>query len=214
MDGTPQVFTAVQECDARLAICRGLAEYIEGISFQSPGGRLVRFTSVHEEYAEPEDDARYPSAAILLQGSGTYDASRSMVPSQDEMERLPQPDGRSLIVMCDYVQNLNVEVVSTDPLERSGLVMALERAFMPSASKFSFALNLPFYFGVRAVYALQELNIDDSSDNVMQRVRKANFTLQATVPLVQLFSFPDLRPSFTLESVGSGPDVLVSLSVS
>jgi len=208
----PVVHNGVQECDARLAVCRGLAEYISGLAFEAQGGRRVRFKDVHEEWAEPEETAAYPSARIGLKGPGVYEA-RSLTPSLDVKERIPAPDGRYLIVPCDFVTDLAVEVWANDPEERSALIAALERAFLPNSFKYGFDLQLPYYFNARATYALAEISTDDDADLALKRFRIATLTLKTRVPLITLFSFPDARPVFDLQAVGDGADVLVNLEV-
>jgi hypothetical protein len=208
----PIVHNAVQECDARLAVCRGLAEYLAGVSINAEGGRKVAFKQVHEEYAEPEESANYPAVKIGLRGPGVYEA-RSLSPSIDPSERVPQPDGRYLIVPCDFASDLGVEVWTTDPEERSAAIIALERAFTPNFNKFGFDIQLPYYFNCRATYSMTELAVDDDAESVHRRFRVATITLKVRVPFVTLFSFPDARPSFDLQAVGDGADVLVNLEV-
>jgi hypothetical protein len=210
---TPKiVHNAVQECDARLAVCRGLAEYIADLSFNAEGGRKVKFKQVHEEYAEPEEQANYPAAKIGLKGPGTYEA-RSLSPSIDQEERVPQPDGRYLIVPCDFVTDLGVEIWANDPEERAAMIIALENAFLPNSFKYGFDLQLPYYFNCRATYALTEMSVDDDGDLSIKRLRIATLTLKVRVPFIRLFSVPDARPSFDLQAVGDGTDVLVNLVV-
>jgi hypothetical protein len=208
----PIVHNGVQECDARLALCRGLAEYISDLAYEAQGGRKVKFKQVTEEWAEPEETAAYPSARVGLKGPGVYEA-RSLTPSLDVKERVPMPDGRYLIVPCDFVTDLGVEIWANDPEERSALISALERAFLPNSYKFGFDLQLPYYFNCRATYAMKELAIDDDGDLSMKRLRIATITLSARVAFITLFSFPDARPSFDLQAVGDGADVLVNLVV-
>jgi hypothetical protein len=207
------VFTANQECDARLALCRGLAEFMSSLSVNAVGGRKVRFKDVHEEWAEPEESASYPSARIGLKGPGTYEA-RSLTPTLDPAERIPLPDGRYCLVMADFTATLGVEVWANDPEERSALIILLERAFLPNSNKYGFDLQLPYYFNARATYAMQELVVDDDGDLALRRYRIATFMLTARIPLIALFSFPDARPFFDLQAVGTGADVLVKLGVS
>lgn len=208
----PIVHNGVQECDARLAICRALAEYIADLKFNAVGGRQVKFKQVHEEFAEPEEQANYPAAKIALRGPGVYEA-RNLSPAIDPSERIPMPDGRYLIVPCDFVASIGVELWTTDPEERSAMICALERAFVPNFNKFGFDLQVPYYFNSRITYAMQELAVDDDGDVAMKRLRIATFTLNARVPFVTLFSFPDARPVFDLQAVGDGADVLVNLEV-
>lgn len=209
---TPQAMTSVQECDARLAICRGLAEYLSDVSYSAFGGRDVRFKHVNEEFAEPEEQAKYPACRIGLKGAGVYEG-RSLTPALVQTDRLPQPDGRYFVVPCDFVADLAVEVWANDPEERSALISALELAFMPQPFQYGFDLQLPYYFGQRASYFAVDLTIEDEGDASMKRLRNATFTVTARVPIITLFSFPDAKPSFDLRSIGDGPDVLVNLVV-
>lgn len=209
--GQLEVIGGVQEVDARLAITRGLAEYLEDLQGDAPGGRRLRFKAVHEEYAEPEEQLQFPSAVVLLVGDGQYQ-QRGLTPALDPRERLPQPDGRYLVVPADYVQDVSVEVWTDDVVARSQFVCMLERAFHPQAHRSGFVLELPYYFTTRATYLLKSLSIRDSSDESQRRVRVAAFTLQAQIPIITLFTFPDARPSFDLQSVGPGAEVLLSTS--
>lgn len=210
--GEPEVVGGTQEVDVRLAITRGLAEYIQDLRIDVPGGRRVKLREVHEEYGEVEYPARMPAAAVLLSGPGSYEA-RSLSPGLDPRERVPAPDGRYLVVPCDYVQDVSVEVWTNDPAERSAAVMMLERAFLPHAWRYGFTLELPYYFQNRATYALKDLSIRDDSSSAQQRIRVAAFTLNARAPLIVPTSFPDARPLFELQSVGDGADVLLTTAV-
>ena len=206
-------FSGNQETDARLALLRGLAEYIQPLTAQAVGGRKVQFKDVYEEAAEPEEHATYPAVALTLQGDGVYEA-RSLSPTLDPAERIPAPDGRYLLVMADYVQDVSVECWANDPEERSAIVMMLERAFNPNSNRYGFVLEFPHYFNARGTYSMQRLRIADDPDTTARRFRIATFTLNCRVPLISLFSFPDAKPSFVLQSVGTGADVLVNLTVS
>lgn len=213
MNDPQRPFSSNQECDARLAITRGLAEYVaslQGIAMK--GGRMVRFKDVFEESAEPEEQARYPSVAITLQGSGTYEA-RSFTPTLEIGERLPNTTDY-LVVMSDFTQNVLVDCWSTDPLERSAVVMMLERAFNPWPDRYGFTLELPHYFNARGTYELKELTVSDVVEDNARRMRNAQLLLAVRIPIISIFSFPDAKPRFDLQGAGDGADVLVTIEVS
>lgn len=211
--GTPSpAFTSRCETDPRLAITRGLAEYLTGTSTVGFGGQRVRFKEVHEEYADAEETASYPSARIGLQGNGTYEA-RALTPILDPACRLPAPDGRYLVIPADYVQTVQVEGWSNNTEERAALVQVLEARFFPNLQTASFNLLLPHYYNVSANFALTNLTVEDDADAAKKRFRNFTFTLLARVPVVRLASFPDGRPIFDLAAVGTGADVLVTLAV-
>lgn len=204
--GDPHVDGGVQEADVRLALTRGLAEYMEQLSYAPLGGRPLRFKAVHEEWAEPEENAAYPAASITLAGAGTYEP-RSLTPVLNPKQRLPPPDGRYLVIPAEYSASISVEVWATDPEERSGLIQMLEIAFNPVHWRYGFVLELPHYFNVRATYTLQEMSIPDDSEDALRRYRRVVFTLRAQAPLITLFSFPDARPMFELAALGADVDV-------
>ena len=110
-------FTSNVEGDARSAITRGLAEYLEQLQSDLVGGRQVRFKRVEDQYSEPEKQARYPSAAITTTAAGIYDSS-AFTPAIDPKCRLPFPDGRYLVTPAEYVQEISVEIWANDPNER------------------------------------------------------------------------------------------------
>lgn len=208
----PTRFTANVEVDARTALTRGLAEYIEQLSFTAAGGRALRFKRVLDGYAEPEQLVSYPSCIVMTTGAAQYEA-RSFTPTMDYSCRLPPPDGRYLVVSSDYVQDLTVQLWATDPAERQGFVQMLELALNPVLYRYGFVLELPFYFNQRAVYELKDLSYEDSEDDSVKRYRKASFTLKGTVPLTRLVSAPDAKPAFDLRAVGSGALVLLTVEV-
>lgn len=209
----PTHFTANVEVDARTALTRGLSEYIEQLSFQSAGGRQLRFKRVLESYSEPEQLVAYPSCVVMTTGAATYEA-RSFTPSMAFSDRLPAPDGRYLVVSADYVQNITVQLWANDPPERQGLVQMLELALNPVLYRYGFVLELPFYYNQRAVFELLDMSYEDSEEDSMRRYRKASFTLKGTVPLTRLVSAPDAKPLFDLRAVGSDALVLLTVEVS
>ena len=197
----------MQTTDARRALTVGLAEYLEQLEFSAVGGRRLRFEGVHSEWAEPEEQARYPSAVVVPAGPGLY-APRSLTPSLNPGEQLPPPDGRYLVAVADFEQPLNIEVWANGTEERGQLVAMLEQALFPVFFRSGFVLELPHYFNVRGTYLPKSVVMQDSEDNALRRYRIAVVSLVATVPLIRLFSFPGARPVFSLEAAGPEAAVL------
>lgn len=201
-----------QETDIRLALTRGLAEYMSTLSRKVPGGREVAFKAVHDEWAEPEENAVYPSAAVYLTGPGTYQP-RALSPAINPNQRLPPPDNRYLVIPVEYQVDAAVELWATDPEERTALIQMLETGFNPVYWRSGFVLELPHYFNIRATFIATELNIPDDAEDAIRRYRRAIFTVQCQGPLVTLFSFPDMRPAFELKAVGENVNVDPALNV-
>jgi len=188
----PIVYTAAHEFDARTAIIQGLADYIEGLSFDAQGGRHVAIRRTFASWAEPEDEARYPAAYISSPGEGSYDASR-LTPSVDHTERLAQPDGRYVVHVSEFVAALALEVWANDPKERMYLAMMLEDSLCPLDYRYGLLLELPYFYGLRASYEPTSSRYQDSSEDSMKRYRVVTFSLTASVPMVRLRAYADGR---------------------
>lgn len=208
-DPSPGVLTAYREGDARTALTRGLAEYLESIVVNAMGGRQLRFKQVLRSWAEPEQESKYPSAIVYSQVPGTYDASR-FTPGVAAKNRIALPDGRYVVALAEYVQNLTVEIWCTDPSERSELVTAVELAMNPLDFMYGLLLELPYYYNQRAVYEMLDMRYLDSEEDAMRRYRKAAFSVTAQIPLIRLATIAGGVPRIVLDKVG--PDVILNLT--
>ncbi len=201
--------SANREESVRSAMTRALAEYLEQLTTDLEGGRRLRFKSVRKVWAAPDQNAKFPAVAIHTEGDGVYDAS-SFTPTLNPKERLPAPDNRYFVMMCEYVQDVQVEIWGNDIPERAGLVYMLETAFNPVTWRYGFVLEMPFYFNPRAVFELKSMRQNDSDDTAVKRYRNAVMTLNVRAPLCQLLPFPDAVPRFEMAAIGTGSDVLLS----
>jgi hypothetical protein len=191
-----------REGDARTALCRGLAEYLEdSIDFEAEGGRRFSLYRVFSSWAEPEDEAQYPSAYVSM-GAATYDASR-FTPGLDADQKVPAPDNRYAITLAEMTADLSLELWCTDPVERAELVTAIEQALNPRIDVYGMTLELPWFYNLRAVYSLSSLQYIDSEEEAMRRYRRAVFTIAGQIPVIKLVSVPDAKPRVLLEEVGS-----------
>jgi hypothetical protein len=205
----PIVLSGRRETNVRDALTRGVAEYIEQLEFEAIGGRKVRFKKTMEQWAEPEELAKYPACALYTKGAATYDSSR-FTPNLG----VAVPGFGFVSSSCDFVQDIAVELWATDIPERSALVMMLEDAFNPVSWMYGFRLNLPHYYNQRAVFTMKDCAYDDNEENAMRRYRKATFTLGAVVPLTKMVSAPLAKPRFTLAAIDTDVDVVVNLTTS
>lgn len=197
--GTKQIYTPQALTDARSAPQRGLAEYLSQLVGNSPGGRRVQFAKVFEDWAEPEEHAVYPSAVVRTPGATTFEPRSMGAPFPTPECRLP--DGRYFLVFNDAVSDLQVEVWCTDPRERIAMGQLLERAFNPVSYRAGFVLSLPHYYNARATFTLKDVTVPDDETDAIRRYRRLQYTLASSVPQLQLFSFPDAKPQFTLEAL-------------
>lgn len=192
--GAPSPLTTREETDAVGAMRRGLAEYLRGVS-KEISGAIVRFQEVFEEWAEPDDDnVRYPAAAVLIPEEIIYDG-QAMTPSL-----LPEklPDGRFVSKISEASCELLVEVHTSSPGERQGVSMMLEEALNPVDFMYGFILYLPFYFGMRAVYALLSSTMVDDEASARHGLRPLRLKFAAHTSVVRPRRLPEAKPKLGL----------------
>lgn len=201
-----------QDCDARTALVRGLAEYTEQLKWVAAGGRELRFKRVRQEWSEVEERAKWPSLVIYTIAPGTYDYS-GFTPQVNPQCQLPAPDGRYLVSPANLMLDLVVEIWANDPAERAQFAAMLEYFYNPVLYRSGFQLRLPYYFGMIGTYSVEELTYEDAEDDAHRRIRKALFSVSATVQVTRLVSLPLAKPRFELRDIGTGADVLVQFVV-
>lgn len=206
--GIAPVYTATCETDARTALTRGLADYLEGAIFNAVGGRQLRFAKVFRTWAEPEDAAEYPAAVVYSTSPATYDASK-FTPTPNERCQVTGSPGNYLVSHSEMILPIQLEVWTNDPVARMVIVGGMERSLSPVDWMYGLMLDLPFYYGERAIYELGTMAYQDSEEDAMRRYRKAVFTLTGQVPVVNLFSYAEARPKVHLYVDGGGPAVVV-----
>lgn len=204
-------YTANRECDARGALMRGLSEYLEQVQADI-NGRKLRFKKVNDAWADPEQHAKMPSVALYTLSPGTYDAV-PMTPVVDPTERLADPDGRYVVKTSDFTQDIIVEAWAPTVAERNAIGGMLEDAFNPVQWRYGFFIELPYYFGLRGDYSLKDNSVPESDEDASKNIRKMQFTITASVPVVKLYKFPGMVPRFELQAVSSDSDVLVKFTV-
>jgi hypothetical protein len=188
-----------QDCDARSALARGLAEYLGPQSFVAADGRRLQFADFFDAWADFEDPAHYPAAVVLPEGEGTYDASK-FTPTTSPRDRVA--DDLYAVTVAELVQNLIVEVWATDVLEREGLMKLLEDTLNPVMWRYGCRLQLPHYCNVTGVYELVGVAFSDSTEDVHRRIRRVRVTVRGSIPVVRLHRLPTARPRFELASIG------------
>lgn len=203
----PPAYTANRETDVRTAVCRGLKEYTEQLTANGFGGRMVQFKKVHANWAQPDDKATYPSAAIWSEEMGKYDA-HAFTPTLNPAYRLASPDHRWLVKMSEFEVELIYEVWANDNVMREELCAMLESAFAPVDFMFGFRLQLPHYFNERATYEPLAMQYMDDEESAMRRWRLARFHLRVNASVLRLANIPVAIPKTNVKTVSTAPLVL------
>lgn len=202
----PMIRTVVEETDAVGAMRRGLKEYL-AVASKDVMGRRVFFENVFEEWAEPEEAGiQYPSAAVLMaDGSVAYDA-HSFSPTIHPDDLLP--DGRFVIKVSEASTAFVVEAYCVSPGDRLGIAMLMEEALNPVDFMYGFWLDLPHYFGQRAMFSLEAVDIPDDSTSARHGLRVLRYRLMASISVVRPRNLVPLTPKLQVDAIS--PDVVIT----
>jgi len=200
---TRHYFNVQQETDARTALTRGLKEYIEQLSFTMLG-RDLRFKEVFATWADPNNIANYPSAAVHSPARGKYDASKYNVQMPNAQEKIWRTLGVYPVSSCEYNLDLTLTTWASDIVEREVLVAMLEQALNPLDWRYGLLLELPFYFNQRATYELMDGTYIDSEAESLASVHKADFMIRGCVPVTRVETLPQakIRANSTVTTSG------------
>lgn len=176
-----QMLTFVRDTDTRDALAEGLKQYLEDLSITWTGGREIKFVEVQKSWAQPEDPAVYPSAAVVADDPATYEAAE-MTPVLTQVDDDTQ---RYIQFTSELHQNFDLVIWATDPHERAGLVTMVQDAMNPADFMTGLRLELPQYFGLRATYETLTIHYDDDASSAQRRWRRAIMTISANVPVAK-----------------------------
>jgi len=206
--GHRPVPSTVRETDARTALTRGLADYLQTAVFDAPGGRQLRFAKVFRTWAVPEDLAEYPAAAVYSTVPAVYDASK-FTPSPNSRCTVGEGSNLYLVSASEMILDVRVEVWANDPAARMEIVAGMEGMLNPVDWMYGFKLALPFYFGQVGIYETKDSAYLDTEEDAMRRYRKAVFTVTGQVPVVNVFEYKPARPKVHVSVDGGETAVVV-----
>lgn len=198
----PSTRTNREETDAVGAMRRGLKEYLEQIS-KNVAGAVVRLEEVFEEWATSEDvGTRYPAAAVLMaDGRVVYD-DHNLSPQVHDDDALP--DGRAIVKVSEASTEFDIEIHCDEPGQRTGVMMLLEEALNPVDWMYGFQLELPHYFGQRAVFGLLSAELPDDATSARHGLRLVRARLAATISVVRPRKFPSAQIKTQLSVLEAG----------
>lgn len=171
-----QVFLDYRETDTRTALTRGLAEYLETLAIDWPGGRQSRFVRVFQTWSEPESIAEYPSAVVYATDAAEYQDS-VLTPT---LIQIPNTN-KYLREVAELKLSLTVEVWATDPRERMALTAMVEDALDPHEFMTGLRLELPHYYNQRATFEKMSMSYEDAPESAQRRWRKSIFRVDGHI---------------------------------
>lgn len=184
-----QTVTDYREVSSVRAAVRALADYLRGLTFPIDGGRHTKFTIVREMKAEPEEAAKYPAAAVYVDGNIEYDSDTGTF----EQYLVKQFPSGGLYINGDVSMELTVHVWTNEDLHRENALMALEDASNPVNWMTGFRLEMPYYHNLRADFLLLRVQYEDSDTDNQRRYRKLSMSIRAKTPYAQFLSLPEVK---------------------
>ena len=174
-----QVLTFIRYVDARTALARGLKEYFEQGAIDWINGRRLAFANVLQTWAEPETPAQFPSLVILGSAEAAYEESGARRSS--EITKVEDGTNRYVRFSSELTQTFDLQIWTSDPTARSGLVALIEDMLEPTDFMAGLRLELPYYFGVRASYEKIGLSYVDDESDAQRRWKLAVIHLHGTI---------------------------------
>ena len=184
-------------CDSRSAVARGLMEYLQDLQVQAVGGRFLTIASANETWAQAEQQAQYPSIAVVPEGEGEYQATSL---TSGIGGRIPEPDGRWISIRGTFSQKLRIELYTNDPKSRAAMSFAIEQAFAPVDWMYGFRLVLPHYFNAVARFEPLDISYPDDAQSAMERLRTVVYHVDAQVALIALRPYPLIKTQLVVEA--------------
>lgn len=203
--GEPKPATTIRrDRDCAYAMRRGLADFLRQLRADAPGGRLVKFETVREDFGEVETLAGDIAAGIYTEGALEYDPSNLGGSGEEEVEAIIYPDGSPVPggqrffarYPTHFKGSVTMQVQATDP-EMRGQVLAMLEDDMNPGNEPGFRMLLPHYHNQTCVYLPQSVRYEDGEAISRSRRFKAYVTLSFELTQVVIRSSPiALIPQF------------------
>jgi hypothetical protein len=201
--------TPIAEVDVHTAITNGLAGYLMQLE-AAIAGRSTRFAWVTSDWADQQDGERgYPAAAVYSTEVGKYDTSSGLgMTTPTKMSNVQVTDPTDVAAIASggmyNLDDLSVEVMSSDKIMRSGVRRMLENAFSPVQWMQGFRLVLPRYHNAICTFLAVTAQMPDSEQTALAGLRPLVFKLRARCPVYRIHRLPLARP-MVVRTEGGAP---------
>ena len=225
----PEVVTARKDCGARKAAARGLAEYLQQLSFEGAGGRQLAFKAVEATFGNAWEPGELPAANVHGgAGDADYDGARSgggqaidgYDRASDEFRearfrRTDQPNQRigtlqqvAIFSPSSFEALFVVEVWAADEAQRDMLEHLLEDDLNPTPHGLpgGIRLELPHYCGARADYHVEGSSISFEGSEARGGLYKSRYQVRVTLDMRVFRQLPEMRPRVAPVVNGETPD--------
>lgn len=181
-----------RDLDEALAIGDALVRALDRLEY-APGKRL-RQGAVYQTWAEPEEGIEVPSIAILPREC-MYDSSHLSPHTIDAS--FDEQNGLVLWRDAEFVERVEIHIVTTDPIQRAQMVLAVREALQDATGDiYGIELSCPRYFGGYARVRVTPLRVsyEDSPGDTVSRLRIARLEVECRIPVLRVTPATYLEP--------------------
>lgn len=181
--------TTVCLTDERSALSRGLFEYLSSnLVGEITWADQTYNIKVYGQWAEQEQQARYPAVTIYSTDELTYDQDEADDQAMRNDEPIMVDDSNNAIFSIgECAVRFVVECWANNPEERAAVVKIITDLLNPVTFMYGFRLVLPFYFNNVATFSLRGNLYIDNEQDAQRRYRKAVLSVQARMKHIRLW---------------------------
>lgn len=184
--------------DGRTAALHVLREYVTNLVFYRSGGPMappiafsIKEANFHIEWPDYEVDEVSPSIAIVS-SRANYDVI-GLVSYIEEETRDVYGQGTVLQWQAEYVETINLEVMTAKKAERRAILAGLETSFSPTEQYSGLRFRMPEYYDELVCFTLNKREVMDDPDSAKNR-RKAQLEMEMRFNIVALVNYQDAKP--------------------
>jgi len=193
MKTTPYKYAA--DLDECLAIGQAFVDHLSELEYDH--GKRLKKNSVFATWSDPDQNAEYPSIAVIMPEDGEFDQSQFSPAPLEEYSTAIGADGSGMVLWqdCEFVCTVNLVIVCTDPIQRALVTRAVREALQdPTGRQYGIKIPMKRYFGgvFGAQVACRKIRNEDSGDDAKTRKRKATLTVNCRFPMLRAESASNL----------------------
>ncbi len=207
-------YSRTRTTDLETSMALAIARLVGGTLFPGPGGiGTIAFVRVYEEWADFNQDAVTPAAAVLPEGELMYGPSH-MTPAL--LEDTWEPRGESgfgLYELSEASRSFQLTARAASASERDALKAGIEELFVlrpdvlmkPQGQRYGLISTMPEYYGLPVRLSLGSSHKGDDPDSVQKNIWEALFTVRAEAPHVVVGPVQPFRIKVVVSEVPSIP---------
>lgn len=209
MKTAPYKYSA--DLDEALALGQAFVDHLSELQYDH--ARRLKKDAVFACWSDPDQNAEYPSIAVMMPDEGIYDQSELVPSPLEEYSTASAGNGSGMVLWqdCEWVCTVNLVIICTDPIQRALVVRSVREALQDKdGGHYGAWLPLKRYFGgvFKAVVSPRSVRYEDTGEDAKTRKRKATISVNCRFPVVRAESASNLTEIDVRVSASVGTDIL------